>query len=124
MSLASILKEIVDGCGGGIGAALVGQDGIAIEQVLACEPAASVPADDVGAAGAEFGRILDEVRKASDALGGGALAECVVSLARMTLVLRVVDADTFAVLVLAPGAKLGKARYRMRRNLLALREAL
>lgn len=124
MSFASILKEIVDGCGGGIGAALVGQDGIAIEQVLASEPAASVPADDVGAAGAEFGRILDEVRKASDALGGGALAECVVSLARMTLVLRVVDADTFAVLVLAPGANLGKARYLMRRNLLALREAL
>jgi predicted regulator of Ras-like GTPase activity (Roadblock/LC7/MglB family) len=124
MSFASILRSIVDECGGGLGAALMGNDGIPIDQVMASAPAASPLGDDVGAAGVEFGRILDEIRKASDALGGGTLAETVVSLARFTLVLRHVDDDTFLVLALAPDGNLGKARYLIRRHLIALRDEL
>ena len=79
----------------------------------------------VGAdAGVEFGRILDEIRKASDALGGGALRETVVSLARFTLVLHSVDDDTFLVMALLPDGNLGKARYLLRRHLPAIRAAL
>jgi predicted regulator of Ras-like GTPase activity (Roadblock/LC7/MglB family) len=124
MSFASILKSIVDECGGGLGAALMGNDGIPIDQVMASAPIAGPLGDDVGAAGVEFGRILDEIRKASDALGGGTLAETVVSLARFTLVLRHVDDDTFLVLALAPDGNLGKARYLIRRHLIALRDEL
>ena len=140
MSFRSILQTIVDGCGGGLGAALMGNDGIPIEQVspvksiprrrIACPTrtmsrgALAMPRDDVGAAGVEFGRILEEIRKASDALGGGSLIETVVSLAHFTLILRHVDDDTFLVLALAPDGNLGKARYLIRRHLLELREEL
>jgi len=124
MSFRSILQAIVDGCGGGLGAALMGNDGIPIEQVSAAKGAASMPGDDVGAAGVEFGRILEEIRKASDALGGGALSETVVSLAHFSLILRHIDDDTFLVLALAPDGNLGKARYLIRRHLLELREEL
>lgn len=124
MSFSSILRSIVDGCGGGLGAALMGNDGIAIDQVTATAAPSPSGGEDVSAAGIEFGRILEEIRKASDALSGGAVAEVVVSLTRFHLVLRVVDDETFVVLALAPDGNLGKARYLIRRHLLALREEL
>lgn len=124
MSFGRILQTIVDECGGGLGAALMGNDGIPIAQVTASRPALAFDADEVAAVGVEFGRILDEMRKVSDGLGGGALAESVVSLARFTLVLRIVDSDTFLVLALSPDGNLGKARYLVRRHLLALREEM
>jgi len=125
MSFTETLRSLVDDCGGGLGAALMGNDGIPIEQVSASgAEGPGLPHDEIGAAGVEFGRILEEMRKASDALGGGAVLETVVTLARFTLVLRVVDSDTFLVLALAPDGNLGKARYLIRRHLLAIREQL
>ncbi len=121
MSFSDILEEIVENCGGGVGAALMGEDGIAIEQVMARNPAVALDAEDVGAAGVEFGRILMEIGKASDALGGGALGETVVRLARFTLIFQMVDAENFLVLALSPDGNLGKARYLLRTQLHALR---
>jgi predicted regulator of Ras-like GTPase activity (Roadblock/LC7/MglB family) len=124
MSFASILRGIVEQCGGGLGAALMGSDGIPIEQVVAPRAAGALAEDDVGTAGVEFGRILGEIRKASDALSGGAVAETVVVLARFTLLFRSLDEDTFLILVLAPDGNLGKARYLIRRQLGALLQEL
>jgi predicted regulator of Ras-like GTPase activity (Roadblock/LC7/MglB family) len=124
MSFAGLLREIVEGCGGGIGAALMGNDGIPIEEVVV-SPAPEGPlAEDIGVAGVEFGRILDDIRKAADSLAGGAVKETVVLLSRFTLVFRPVDEDIFLVLVLAPDGNLGKARYLIRRQLLAIRQNL
>jgi predicted regulator of Ras-like GTPase activity (Roadblock/LC7/MglB family) len=124
MSFASLLREIVEGCGGGIGASLMGSDGIPIEEVVV-SPAPEGPlAEDIAVAGVEFGRILDDIRKASDSLEGGAVQETVVLLSRFTLVFRPVDEDVFLVLVLAPDGNLGKARYLIRRQLLAIRQNL
>jgi predicted regulator of Ras-like GTPase activity (Roadblock/LC7/MglB family) len=81
-------------------------------------------AEDIAIAGVEFGRILDEIRKASDSLAGGAVQETVVLLSCFTLVFRPVDEDVFLVLVLAPDGNLGKARYLIRRQLLAIRQNL
>ena len=125
MSFISILQEIVNGCGGGLGAALMGSDGIPIEEFVS--PAASVRellSEEIGTAGAEFGRILAEIGKASDALGGGTVQETTVVLSRFTLVFRNVDEDTFLVVAIGPDGNLGKARYLIRRQLLALRQEL
>jgi len=122
MSFSDLLARIVETCGGGIGIALMGSDGIAIAQQMASQPAVALEADDVSAAGVEFGRILDEIGKASDSLGGGALGETVVRLARFSLIFQVVDAENFLVLALAPDGNLGKARYLIRSQLHALRE--
>ena len=54
-------------------------------------------AEDIGVAGVEFGRILEETRKAADALGGGAVVETLVVLARFSLIFRGVDDETFLV---------------------------
>ena len=124
MSFGRMLKEIVDGCGGGIGAALMGNDGIPIEQVAATANPESPLADDIATAGTEFGRILEEIRKASDAVAGGAVQEATIVLSRVVLVFRSVDEDTFLLLALTPDGNLGKARYLIRRSLLAIRQEL
>ena len=115
MSFAPVLHKIIDGFGGGIAAALMGNDGIAIEDV--CKTDQGPMAGGIETAGTEFGRILDEIRKASDAIGGGAVGETTVALSQVTLVFRVIDDDTFLVVALEPDGNLGKARYLIRKHL-------
>ncbi len=122
MSFENILRSILDGSTGAIGIALMGDDGVPVEQLQAGP--ASPMSVDIGTAGVEFGRILSEIRKASDALGGGAMSEIVVNLGRFSLIFRAVDEGLFLVLALAPDGNLGKARYLMRRQLLAIRQEL
>ena len=124
MSFEPTLQKMIDGCSGAIGVALMGTDGIAVAESRAQNPDLSVLDGEVSAAGIEFGRILDDVRKAADALNGGRLEEVVVGLARFTLLFRSVDDELFLVVALAEGGNLGKARFLMRRHLLELREQL
>ena len=124
MSFRAILREIVQSCGGGIGAALMGNDGIPIDQFVSGDVPDGPLADDIGTAGVEFTRILDEIRKASDGLVGGAMSETIVVLARFGLIFRPVDEETFLVVVVAPDGNLGKARYLMRSRLGAIRDEL
>ena len=124
MSFRAILQQILDGCGGSIGAVLMGSDGIPIEQVVSEKVPDGPLSEDIGTAGVEFSRILEEIRKASDALAGGAVSETVVVLARFSLLFRAVDDETFLAVIVAPDGNLGKARYLMRRHLLAIRQEL
>ena len=124
MSFTSILREIVENCEGGLGAALMGNDGIPIEEFSAEGAEGEGAAPEISMLGVEFGRVLEEVRKASDSVRGGALCETVFSLSRFLLIFQPVDEDTFLLLALAPDGNLGKARYLMRRQMLALRQEL
>lgn len=124
MSFRAILSEIVETSGGCMGAVLMGSDGIPIEEVASEVVPAGPLSDEIGTAGVEFTRILEEIRKASDALAAGAVHETVVVLARFSLAFRSVDEETFLVVVMAPDGNLGKARYLMRRHLLAIRQEL
>ena len=124
MSFASILQEIVDECGGGLAAALMGADGIPIDQVEASGEVSESLSDEVEVLGVEFGRILDELRKASDSVAGGALEEVSIRLANFWVLMRVVDEESYLVLAIQPDGNPGKARFLMRRQLMALREEL
>jgi predicted regulator of Ras-like GTPase activity (Roadblock/LC7/MglB family) len=128
MNFEAILRTIVEECGGGVGAALMGNDGIPIEEFTATQSADSSPAGDfgqpveVGTAGVEFGRILTDIRRASDALGGGALEETIIRVKGFTLIFQPVDDENFLVLALARDGNLGKARYLIRRHVHAIRQ--
>ena len=124
MSFTSTLQQIVDQCGGGIGIALMDREGISIEQVTATSMPEDCLDEDIGTAGAEFSLILAEVHKASDALGGGAVRELLVSLGRFNLIMCLVDEGYFLVLALTPDGNLGKARYLLRRHLPSIREEM
>lgn len=122
MSFEHILREIVGGCDA-LGAALMGADGIPIAQEVAQGADASA-ADTLGVLGVEFGRLLDETRKAADSVEGGAVDEVTTRMGRFTVVARVVDEETFLVVAIAPEGNLGKARFLARRHLISLREQL
>lgn len=127
MSFESILREILSECGGGLGIALMGTDGIPIAQINA-QLEGGVPnplGDDIGTAGVEFARILSEIQKASDALNAGAMMETIINLTAFQLLFRCVEEDVILVLALAhQGGNPGKARYLIRRHLVALRQEL
>jgi predicted regulator of Ras-like GTPase activity (Roadblock/LC7/MglB family) len=126
MSFEKILREVLNECGGGLGIALMGSDGIPIVQ-LSAELGPGLPnplGDDIGTAAVEFARILCEIQKAADALNAGAMMETVINLARFQLLFRQVDDDVFLVLALSPTGNAGKARYLIRRHLLQLRSDL
>lgn len=122
MSFASILQQIVEGCGGGRAAVLMGSDGIAIAQAGAAEDVEA--AEETSVLGVELGRILDELRKVADSAGTGALGELQVRFGRAWVLLHPVDEETYVVLALAPHGNLGKARFLLRRHRLALRDEL
>lgn len=122
MSFDSILEQVLAECPGALGAALLGSDGLPIAQATAAGPPEL--ADEVGVLGVEFGRILDEARKAAAAASAGATLELAVRTERFHVLLQVVDRDTYLVLALGPDANVGKGRYLLRRQLLAIREEL
>ena len=126
MSFESVLQSIVDECGGGWGAALMGLDGIAISSVSpSAQRDPNDPLDgDVTNAGIEFGRILSDMAKAADSLSAGEVREAVISLDRVNIVFHSVDDDLVLVLALSPDGNLGKARYLIRRNLMEIRAEL
>ncbi|MDJ0786190.1 MAG: hypothetical protein QNK05_05240 [Myxococcota bacterium] len=122
MSFETTLSKIAEGCDASA-VALMGSDGIAIAEVEG--PAASEDAvDQLTMVGAEFGRILDEIRKASDSVGGGGVDEVSLRLSGLQVMLRVVDAETMLVVTLPSEANSGRARFEMRRQLLALQSEL
>ena len=125
MSFESTLQTLVREGIGILGAALMESDGIPIEQVWIEASDLEDPLEgDLTAAGAEFGRILSEVAKASDSIGGGGVSEIVIGLARVTLIFSCVEDEIVLVVAVAPTGNLGKARYLIRRSLMAIRQEL
>lgn len=124
MSFEAILQEIMDASPGAIGVALMGNDGIPIVHLEGKDADESPLGEDLSAAGAEFGRILGDIHKASDQLGGGLINEVVISLTRFTILFREVADDVVLLLAIGPEGNIGKCRYLMRRHERALREQL
>ena len=122
MSFETTLRKIADGSDARA-VALMGGDGIAIAQVEGAS-ASDDAADEITVVGVEFGRILDEMRKASDSVDGGPVEEVSVRLANFHVLVRGVDAETMLVVTLPLESNAGKARFLMRRHLLELREQL
>jgi predicted regulator of Ras-like GTPase activity (Roadblock/LC7/MglB family) len=120
MSFESILGQVLNECPGALGVALMGSDGIPIAQVAAD----SDLGDEVSLLGVEFGRILDEARKAADAAGAGSVRELAVQTERCHVLIHALDRETYLVLAVVPEGNVGKGRYLMRRHQLALREQL
>lgn len=122
MSFEDTLSKIAAGCDASA-VALMGTDGIAIAQVDG--PAGAEDAgEQISMVGAEFGRIVEEIRKASDSLEGGSVDELNISLSSLQVLVRVVDLETMLVVTLPVGGNTGKARFQMRRFLMALQDEL
>jgi predicted regulator of Ras-like GTPase activity (Roadblock/LC7/MglB family) len=120
MTFMEILARVVDATPGALAGAIMGSDGIAVEDYV--RPGARV---DLPAVAVEFLAVLEGARKVARSLeADGALEELVLTSRAHTLFFRQVDDEYFLVLALEPSGMLGKARYLVRSLMDELRERL
>ncbi|HKK00880.1 MAG TPA: roadblock/LC7 domain-containing protein [Desulfuromonadales bacterium] len=114
-----ILRGIVDNCAGGVGAVLMGYDGIAIDQYFK-----SVDDVDLQLVTVEYANVLKEIHRTVEILNTGALEEVAIRTGRFFVVIRALTDDYFVALTLSRNGNFGKARYILTKEAPALRQAL
>lgn len=103
------LQKIVDNVEGGIAGLVMGFDGIAVESYTR-----EGHKIDINTVGMEFSFLLGQVRKAAEVLDIGGVNEISIRAEKLTIVIRVLNADYFLALALSPEGNFGKGRYLLR----------
>ncbi len=116
---SKILQKIVDETGGGIGAVLMGYDGIAIDQFFS--PDAEV---DLQMVVVEYSNVLKEIRKTAEVLSLGEMEEISLRTDRFILVIRMLNEEYFVALIINREGNFGKGRFLLSRERSSLLEAL
>jgi len=108
MSFSEILKEVVDGTEGSLGALIVGLDGIPVEEY-------TVSSDvDVQSMTVEFSSLLKEIERGSQSAEIGSTREVTVIADKAMIMLRRLNDEYFFVLILKPEGNFGKGRFLLR----------
>jgi predicted regulator of Ras-like GTPase activity (Roadblock/LC7/MglB family) len=108
MPFSDILKEVVDGTEGALGALIVGLDGIPVEEY-------SVSGDmDLQSMTVEYSSLLKEIEKGSQAAQMGTTREVSVLAEKAMIMLRRLNEEYFFVLILKPEGNFGKGRFLLR----------
>jgi predicted regulator of Ras-like GTPase activity (Roadblock/LC7/MglB family) len=116
---SEILQRIVEETGGGIGAVLMGYDGIAIDQYFAPDEEL-----DLHMVVVEYSNVLKEIRKTADILSLGDMEEISIRTDRFIIVIRILNDEYFVAMVINRDGNFGKGRYLMTREGFNLIEAL
>jgi predicted regulator of Ras-like GTPase activity (Roadblock/LC7/MglB family) len=109
MSLKEGLKEVIAGLDGAQGIALVGLDGIVVEEERADSQL------DLQGLGAEWCGIVRQVDKALSSMDMGDSGEVSALAAERVVVARKIKGDYFLLLVMNRDGNFGKGRYLLRR---------
>ncbi len=108
MPFSEILRDVVSGTDGAIGALIVGLDGIPVEQY-------SVDGDmDIQSMTVEYSALLKEIEKGSQAARLGSTKEVTVIADKAMIMLRRLNDEYFFVLVISPEGNFGKGRFLLR----------
>jgi predicted regulator of Ras-like GTPase activity (Roadblock/LC7/MglB family) len=105
------LREIQEKTEGVLGVAIMGADGIPVEQIWQPEGAEL----NLDVAVAEFTTLLKNARRASEDLGLSRLREMSVFCDNAYFVMRVINENYFIVLAIDPEGNFGRGRYELRR---------
>lgn len=108
MPFSDILKEVVHGTEGALGALVVGIDGIPVDQY------ASTDDMDLQSMTVEYAALLKEIEKGSQATHLGTTKEVTVIADRAMVMLRRLNDDYFLVLIMRPDGNFGKGRFLLR----------
>jgi predicted regulator of Ras-like GTPase activity (Roadblock/LC7/MglB family) len=108
MPFSDILKEVVGGTEGALGALIVGLDGIPVEEY-------SVSGEmDLQSMTVEYSSLLKEIEKGSQAAQMGTTREVSVLAEKAMIMLRRLNDEYFFVLILKPEGNFGKGRFLLR----------
>lgn len=110
MSLRETLRVIVESVGGGIGAVIMGYDGISIDEYITPETTF-----DVQLLSVEYSNLLKEIKQAVEVLKTGAMEEVAINTDISKVLIRVINDDYFLVLVLNCDGNFGKGRYLLKK---------
>jgi predicted regulator of Ras-like GTPase activity (Roadblock/LC7/MglB family) len=114
-----ILRGLVEQSGGGIGAVLMGYDGIAIDEFFR-----DGTGDELSRMTIEYTATLKEIKQAAQVLNTGAMEEVSIRTGKHQLIVRSLNEDYFVALTLEAGGNFGRGRFLLMRESYALREAL
>lgn len=115
----TILEKIVTSCSGGMGAVLMGYDGIAIDQYMVEENTL-----DLNLVGIEYSNVTKEIRNAAEILQVGTLQEVTIKTEQFYVIIHSLTDEYFVALMLERNGNFGQGRYLLLREAVALREAL
>lgn len=118
MGLKGSLQEIVEKVGGGVGALIMGYDGIPIEEYILSSDL------DVQLMAVEYVNVMKEVKRSLDVLKTGDLEEILISTEQSRIIIRSICEDYFIMLTLNDDGNYGKGRYLLKREIPRLREEL
>ena len=110
------LQTIVEKTDGSLGALIMGADGLSVEKFFTDEGTEA----NLDVAAAEFTSLVRNASRSGNDLNLGELRELVVSLAKVTFLMRLFNKDYFVVLALKPEGNLGRGRYELRKAELML----
>jgi predicted regulator of Ras-like GTPase activity (Roadblock/LC7/MglB family) len=111
MLFADILREVVTGTDGALGALVIGTDGISVEEF-------SLDRDlDLQAMTVEFSTLLREIERGSQAAQIGTTREVTVITDKALIMFRRLTAEYFTVLIIKPEGNLGKGRFLLRMSI-------
>jgi predicted regulator of Ras-like GTPase activity (Roadblock/LC7/MglB family) len=114
-----ILQPLVEETEGGVGAILIGYDGIPVEQFV--KPNGGL---NLGLVAVELVSALKEVKKAVALLQLGGLEEVSLKTRSFQILVRTLDENYFVALAIGDKGNLGKGRYLMTRDRIKILDAL
>jgi predicted regulator of Ras-like GTPase activity (Roadblock/LC7/MglB family) len=109
MSLRDTLKSIVENVDGGIAIVIVAHDGISIDEVVMAQTSL-----DIQLLSVEYATVLKEIRRAVEVTKAGDLEEVTITTGQTRFVIRVLNEELFAVLIMTADGNFGKGRYLLR----------
>ena len=114
-----ILEKVVTSCSGGVGAVLMGFDGIGIDQYSVEDNEL-----DLNLVGIEYSNVTKEIRNAADVLRVGALQEVSIKTEQYYVIIHSLTDEYFVSLLIERAGNYGQGRYLLMREAPALRQLL
>lgn len=108
MPFSDILREVVDGTEGALGALIVGLDGIAVEEYSAAGEM------DFQSMIVAYSSLFNELEKGSQETQMGSTQEVTVFTDKAMIILRRLNEEYFFLLVIKPEGNFGKGRFLLR----------
>jgi predicted regulator of Ras-like GTPase activity (Roadblock/LC7/MglB family) len=108
MPFPEILKAVVQGTDGALGAVVVGLDGIPVVEYSVD------PSLDLQSMTVEYSALLSEIEKGSQAAQLGSTREVTVIADKAMIMLRRLNEEYFFVLIMKPDGNFGKGRFLLR----------
>ena len=109
MSLRDSLNTIVQSVDGSLAALVMAYDGIPIDEVTVEQSEF-----DMQLLSVEYATVLKEIKRAVDVMKMGDLEEVFISTTRTCVVVRILNDDLFAALIMNRDGNIGKGRYMLR----------